>query len=205
MGRQAVARERVGDCNDALRDAAAELADIGRQVTEIAHHARRLDQAGLRGQSADHVLPAEHLREDFLVAEAVLKAHRDRTATEQMADARRRRAVGESLALEQDDIRRADFPGGARGGDRDRAFAAVANQTQTVGADRLDVLSPQINQRHVEPALGEQGPEQAAHRASADDHHLRFLVRHLPVRLLRRRHDARRKLRISASSISLPR
>ena len=100
VGRPCV-RERLGDRDGALRKAARHLADVSRQIAEIAHDARRFGEARLRGQAADDVLLAQNAAERLLVAEPVLKRDRDGRAAEQMLHAVRRRLVGERLALEQ--------------------------------------------------------------------------------------------------------
>jgi hypothetical protein len=153
----------------AMRSAAAELAQVGRQVAEVAHHAGLDHHRALRRQPAEHAALADHALDRLLVAEAVLEADRHRLRPEHVQGCARRLDRRHRLGLDHHDVDRAEF-GGVRGRpDRHRAVAAVADDPEAVAADRGDVLGVAVDQGDVEAAGAQAGAEQAADGAGADE------------------------------------
>ena len=156
---------------DALRHAAVELADDRLLALDSGDHmAGREQHAALVGLAGEHVLAADHLGEDLLVAEAVLQRHDRRCRGPTIAPrALDRLARVERLDQHDDEVDRRRCRRRRRRPDLDRAVDAAFAQREAVAVHRIDVLAPRVDQRHVGAALRQRAADGAAQRAGSPE------------------------------------
>ena len=179
---------------DAGGDAAVHLADPVDLVARRVLAAGAADLAGRvelgrqdRGDRADRPAPADDAG-DALLVDAVLQRH-DIAGRRQILPDHRRRPLG-VVRLDRDEgdvdrplLRELLHLGQVQrlGLRDDRFLRGDAFERQPVLADRLDMLGPRVDQRHVEPVMREVAAGIAADRAGPD--HDDALVRHFVLLL----------------------
>ena len=129
---------------------------------------------------------AKNLRKDVLVPEAVLEADEYRAGLGQMDHGKRGLAGRCSLALHQNDIGMPDLRHIMLDSDLLGSFTATPYNAKTVPSDRLEMLAIGIDERHLKPAIGQNGTEKGAHPTGADHRHMPHVCVHRtsPVAIL---------------------
>ena len=123
-------------------------------------------------------LPADQLGQEFFIVETVLEGDDGRVVAEEIGCTRDCIPGVTCLALHEHRVDRRQGLRLSRRLDRDKAITAIPYDLQAVAVNAVDMLLPHVDQGHVEPALGEQPAEQAAHGTGADNGEGRVFVHH---------------------------
>ena len=160
----------VGDTLDSLGHGPVALAEA-HQLHPVMVDVARLDDRGAEAadDAGHHPLGADDRRDPLAAAETVLDRQHDRVVAEQRHRRGRRGLDVMGLGRDHDEVDGPHLGGVGRGRQRRGPVAAGAGDTQAVAPDRVHVVGPGVDRRHVMAGRRQQPGVDRPGRAGADD------------------------------------